>query len=103
MNSKEYHLHSGKKGAALAVRVTPRARKNEIVEIMGDGTVKIRLIAPPAGGKTNEALIMFLAEVLEISSSRIDILAGDNGPDKLVSILDMDPATAHKKILNHLA
>jgi uncharacterized protein len=103
MNPKEYNLHSGKKGSALAIRITPRARKNEIVEIMSDGTVKVRLTAPPTEGKTNEALVNFLAEILEVPPSRIDVVAGDNGPDKLVSILDMDADTLHKKILSHLA
>ena len=52
MASRSYHLHDGKKGAALAVRVTPRASKNEIVDILSDGTVKVHLTAPPGGGKS---------------------------------------------------
>lgn len=103
MNSKEFHLHSGKKGSALAIRVTPRARKNEIVEILSDGTVKVRLTAPPAEEKTNEALVSFLAEVLEIAPSKIDIVAGGAGADRLVSVLDMDAETLHHKILLRLA
>ena len=33
MAHREYNLHDGKKGAAIGVRVTPRARKDEIAEI----------------------------------------------------------------------
>ena len=40
MAPRDFHLHDGKKGAALALRVTPRASKNEIVEVLSDGTVK---------------------------------------------------------------
>ena len=43
MSKRTYHLHDGKKGAAMAVRITPRASRNEIVEIQSDGTVKIHL------------------------------------------------------------
>jgi uncharacterized protein len=96
-------MHDGKKGAALAVRVTPRASRDEIVEIQSDGTVKIRLTAPPVEGQANEALIKFLAQVLEIAPSKIDIVAGTSGRDKLVSILDLDTATVQERILRNMA
>lgn len=103
MSTPNYHLHDGKKGAALAIRVTPRASKNEIVEVLSDGTVRIRLTAPPAEGKANEALIEFLSGVLDVPRSRIEIVAGVTGRDKLVSVLDMDADTVHQKILQQLA
>lgn len=103
MSAKKYHLHDGKKGAALAIRVTPRASQNEIVEILSDGTVRIRLTAPPTEGKANQALIEFLAEVLDIAPSKIEIVAGTSGRDKLVSILDLDAETVHQRILQHLS
>ena len=103
MSSRQYHLHNGKKGSALAIRVTPRARRNEISEILSDGTVKIRLTAPPVEGKANQALIDFLADVLEIPRARIEIVAGTTGKDKLVSILDLDAETVHERILRKLS
>ncbi len=99
MAPRKYHLHDGQKGSALAVRITPRASRNEIVEVLSDGTVRIRLTAPPVEGKANEALIKFLAEILGVTPSRIDIVAGDTSRDKLVSVLDMDAEVVHRKIL----
>jgi uncharacterized protein (TIGR00251 family) len=103
MSPRKFHLHDGKKGAALAVRVTPRASKNEIVEVLNDGTIKVHLTAPPVEGKANEALVKFLAEVLGVATSRIEVVAGANGRDKLISVLEMDSATVHKKIVNHIS
>ena len=103
MDSREYHLHDGQKGSALAIRVTPRASRNEVSEIRSDGTVKIRLTAPPVEGKANEALVEFLAEVLGVPRSRIEVVAGASGRDKLVSILDLDAQTVHERILKQLA
>ena len=103
MVHRKYHLHDGKKGAALAVRVTPRASKNEIVEVLGDGTVKVHITAPPVDGKANETLLKFLADTLDIPASQIEIVAGATGRDKLISVLDMDSATLHQKILDHLS
>lgn len=93
------HFHGGRKGAALAIRVTPRSGKNEITGILDDGTIKVRLAAPPVDGKANAALIEFLAEILDIAPSKIEIISGAAGRDKLVSILDMDADTATEKIL----
>lgn len=103
MSPRKFRLHDGKKGAALAVRVTPRASRNEIVEVLSDGTVKVHLTAPPVEGKANEALIKFLADVLGVAPSRVDVVAGAGGRDKLVSVLDMDAETLHKKIIENLS
>lgn len=102
MGSKKFRLHGGKRGAALAVRVTPRASKNKIVEVLSDGTIKIHLTAPPVEGKANEALLKFLASILGIPQSRLDVVAGAGGRDKLISVLDMDAETLHKKIIEHI-
>jgi len=103
MAQRSYHLHNGKKGSAIAVRVTTRARKDEIVELLNDGTIRIRLVAPPIEGKTNDALTKFLAEVLGVSKSKIEIVAGLKGRDKLVSVLDLDADSAQQKILEHIS
>jgi uncharacterized protein (TIGR00251 family) len=102
MTPRDFRLHDGKRGAALALRVTPRASKNEIVEVLSDGTVKVHLTAPPVEGKANEALLRFLAEVLDVPTSRLDIVAGAGGRDKLISVTDMDAAVLHKKIMEHI-
>lgn len=102
MAVREYHLHGGKKGAALAIRVTPLAGKDEISGIQADGTVHIQLKAAPVEGKANQALKDFLSKVLGIPKGRIEVVAGLNGQDKLVSVLDMDPEGVQQKILEGL-
>jgi uncharacterized protein (TIGR00251 family) len=89
MGARKFHLHDGKKGVALAVRVTPRAKKNEISEILDDGTIKVRIAAAPTDNQANEKLVKFLAEVLGVAPSRVEIVAGQTGRDKLVAILDI--------------
>lgn len=85
----------------LAVRVTPRSRKNEVVQVRQDGTVKVRLTAPPVEGKANQALIQFLAEVLGLSPARVRIVSGTTGRNKLVAVEGMDRETALKLISRH--
>ncbi|MCK6540446.1 MAG: DUF167 domain-containing protein [Anaerolineales bacterium] len=102
MTDRKFKLHNGQRGSALAVRVTPRASRNEIVEILDDGTIKVRLSAPPVDNEANNALIEFLSDILGVPKSKLDIVAGNTGRDKLISILDMDVDTVHQRILAHL-
>jgi uncharacterized protein (TIGR00251 family) len=103
VETRQFHLHNGKKGAAIAVRITPRASKNEISDILDDGTVKIRLTASANESKINQALVDFLANILEIPAASIEIVAGVVGKDKLVSILDLDAATVQQRILRKIS
>lgn len=100
--SRQYVLHDGKRGSALALRVTPRASRNEIAGVLSDGTVKVHIAADPSDVAMNAEVIAFLAEVLGVPKSRVEIVAGESGRDKLVSILDMDVQTAHQRIVAHM-
>ncbi len=102
MPPPKLRFHDGKAATALAVRVTPRASRNEIVDVLSDGTVKIHLVAPPVNGQANDKLVAFLAEILNIPKSRIKVVSGFSGRDKLISVLDMDAATVHRRIAAHL-
>ena len=102
MTNRKFKLHDGQRGSAIAVRVTPRASRNEIVEVLEDGTIKVRLAAPPSDNEANDALIIFLSEILGVPKSQLDIVAGNAGRDKLISVVDMDVETTHQRILAHL-
>lgn len=102
MNDRNFKLHNGQRGSALAVRITPRASQNEIAELLDDGTIKVRLASSPDDSETNAALLEFLAGILGVPKSQLDIVAGSVGRDKLISVVDMDVETAHQRILAHL-
>lgn len=98
----KFKLHDGVGGAALNVRVTPRSRRNEIAGVRSDGTLKIRITAPPVDGKANAALVKFLADVLGVRRPRVEIVAGHTGLDKIISIIDMSAEEVQQRILDHL-
>ena len=102
MADRKFQMHDGQKGSALAVRVTPRASRNEIVEILDDGTVKVRIAAAPADDEANAVLLDFLSEILGVSKNKLDIVAGEDGRDKLIAVVDMDVETAHSRIVAHI-
>ena len=96
-------MHDGRAGAAITVKVIPRASRNEVAGIQEDGTIKIRLAAAPVDGMANRELVDFLSEILDIAKSKIEIIGGLTGRNKLISILDLDPATVQKRILDKLS
>lgn len=70
-------------GVTFAVRVTPRARKNEIVGVQGDA-LKVKLAAPPVEGAANAALCAFLAQELGVRQSAVTLMAGQTSRRKVV-------------------
>lgn len=102
MTSREFRLHDGKRGAAIAVRITPKASRNEITEILADGTLKVRLTESTADAKANQVLLTFLGEVLGVPKSKLEIVAGETGNDKLISVVDIDANEVHQRVLAHL-
>ena len=95
---RKFKLHDGKHGAALTVRVTPRASKTTFGGVLEDGTVRVRISAPPLEGRANTALIKFLAKVLGVNRSRVEIVAGEKGLDKILSIIDMNAEQVEERI-----
>lgn len=102
MADRRFQMHDGQKGSALAVRVTPRASRNEVVEILDDGTVRVRIAASPADDEANAVLLEFLSEILGVPKSKLEIVAGEIGRDKLVSVVDMDMETVNSRIVAHI-
>ncbi len=75
-------------GVTFAVRVVPRASRNEIVGIHGDA-LKIRLTAPPVEGRANEALVAFLVKRLGVRKSQVDIVAGATSRRKMIRVIGL--------------
>ena len=84
--------------ALLAVRIQPRASRNEIVPKEG-GVLKVRLTAPPVDGAANEALVKFLSDVLGIAKSRVEIVSGETSREKRIKITGMSIADV-ERVLN---
>lgn len=103
VEERKFRMHDGKTGSAITVRITPKSSRNEIAEVLNDGTVKIRLKAINAEGPANALLIELLAGVLGVSQVQIEIVAGEKSKDKLVTIANIDPEMVQEKIIAQLA
>jgi uncharacterized protein (TIGR00251 family) len=48
---------------SLCIKVIPRARRTEVVGMMDDGALKVRIAAVPEDGKANRELCRYLGEL----------------------------------------
>jgi uncharacterized protein (TIGR00251 family) len=69
----------------FAVRVQPRAARDELAGTYGDA-LKVRLSAPPVDGAANDALVKFFASIFAVDRRSIRILAGESSRSKVVEI-----------------
>jgi uncharacterized protein (TIGR00251 family) len=72
-------------GIPLAIKVIPKAHRNEILGWESD-ELKVRLKAVPEKGKANDALLRFLAEECQVSLSRLSLVSGATSRHKRVLI-----------------
>lgn len=72
-------------GVLLAVKLQPRASKNEIGEALGD-ELRIKVTAPPVDAAANQALIELLADTFNCSRGRIELVRGHTSRHKTVRL-----------------
>jgi uncharacterized protein (TIGR00251 family) len=70
---------------SFAVRVQPRASRDEIAGEWQDG-LKIRLTAPPVDDRANDALRRLLAARLKVPLAAVRIVAGEHSRSKRVEV-----------------
>jgi hypothetical protein len=84
----------------LHLRAKPNARANQLL-VAPDGSVTVRLHAPPQDGKANACLLTYLAEVFGVSKSAVTLLSGHTAPFKKVELAGLDEA-AGRAVLQRL-
>lgn len=90
-------IRSDAQGCIIETHVLPNGRKNEIVGLYND-RLKIKIEATPVDGKANICLLRFLAEVLNIKSSALELIKGDTSRQKQIKIHHLDSKTVETLI-----
>ena len=85
-------------GILLAIKLQPRASRNEIGEPIGD-ELKVKVTAPPVDSAANQALIQFLATSLDHPRHAITLVRGHTSRHKILFIQGLTPAAAAKKLI----
>ena len=66
------------------VRVTPHAKQNKVID--ADGVLRVYTTTAPENGRANDAVVKLLAEYMDVPKSKIKIVKGLTGRDKIVTV-----------------
>jgi uncharacterized protein (TIGR00251 family) len=81
----------------VRVRVVPGAARGEVVGRHGEAW-KLRVAAPPEGGRANEAVVRLLAETLSVPRHAVTLVSGHGARDKIVELAGLDPAQIERRL-----
>ena len=74
----------------LSVHAQAGAGKSEVVGRHGPA-VKVRIAAPPSGGRANDALVELLATELGLKPGQVAVVSGEASRTKRIRLDGLDP------------
>jgi uncharacterized protein YggU (UPF0235/DUF167 family) len=86
-----------KPSTRVRLRVSPGARRSELVGRHGEGW-KVRVAEAPEGGRANEAVLDLLARELELPRRSLSIISGHTGRVKVVLLEGIDRAESERRL-----
>ena len=81
----------------LRLRVSPGATRAGVVGRHGEAW-KIRVAAPPEGGRANEAVIRLLADTLSVPRGAVTLVSGHGGRDKIVELAGIGSSQIERRL-----
>jgi uncharacterized protein (TIGR00251 family) len=81
----------------VRLRVSPGANKAQVIGRHGEAW-KVRVTAPPEGGRANEAVVRLLAETLSVPRDAVTLVSGHGGRDKIVQLAGLDLAQIERRL-----
>ncbi len=85
-------------GVTLAIKVQPRASKNEIGAVTGP-ELRIKVTAPPVDAAANEALLRLLAERLDCARGKVELIRGHTARHKVVKVHGLTATAVLAKLI----
>jgi uncharacterized protein YggU (UPF0235/DUF167 family) len=91
-------LRTRRRLAEIAVKVVPNASRTEIVGFLA-GVLKVRVTAPPEGGRANRALEAVIATALGVKRAAVAVTGGHGAARKRVAIEGLDEAEILRRLV----
>jgi uncharacterized protein (TIGR00251 family) len=77
--------------------VAPGASRAGVVGRHGDAW-KLRVAAPPEGGRANDAVIRLLADTLAVPRASVTLVSGHGARDKIVELTGLEPGQIERRL-----
>ena len=79
------------------LKVVPGASRTEWVGLHGD-RYRLRVAAPPEGGKANKAIVAYVAQRLGVTRRDISVVRGTSSPLKTLEVRGISPTQATDRL-----
>ena len=90
-------INEKNRSVTFPIRVLPRSSRCEVMGIQ-EGTLKLKITAPPVDGRANEECLRLLAEALKIKKSQITIRSGHQSRNKIIAVAGLSAAALQAKL-----
>jgi uncharacterized protein (TIGR00251 family) len=84
-------------GPVLRLHVQPGSGRSQVTGTFGNA-LKIKVAAPPEGGRANAAVIDLLSRALEIDEKAIELTSGEKSRSKRVLVRGVDGAALERAL-----
>jgi uncharacterized protein (TIGR00251 family) len=81
----------------LRLHVQPGAGRSAVVGRHGDA-LKVRVAAPPTGGRANDAVLALVAETLGVKGSDVELVGGGSSRSKRVRVKGVEADEVRKHL-----
>jgi uncharacterized protein len=81
----------------IRLRVAPGSARPGVVGRHGDAW-KVRVAAPPEGGRANEAVVRLLAQALQVPRHDVTLVSGHGARDKVVNLSGLDGGEIERRL-----
>jgi uncharacterized protein len=95
-------VSTAREGTLLNLHVSPGAKSTSVEGPYGEGAIKLKVAAPPVGGKANAEVERFLSKLLGVPRSDVNIIRGASSRDKTVLVRGTTRAETHEALAAHL-
>jgi uncharacterized protein (TIGR00251 family) len=73
----------------LRLHVQPGAGRTAVMGTF-NGALKVRVAAPPQGGRANDACLALVADLLGVKPAQLELTSGASGRDKRVKVTGVE-------------
>lgn len=82
----------------ITLGIIPGAARNEVIGLR-DGTLRIKITAPPREGKANRELLAYLSQLLGVSQGTLNILSGHTSRNKVISVTGLNREEVMRRLM----
>lgn len=90
-------LNERSDGLDVTIRVKPRASKSRVLGER-NGALEVAVAAPPVDGEANAELARTLATFFDLATSRVQIVSGKTGKNKVIRLLGVSRSDAERRL-----